>query len=1733
MIFIMVASSMVNNVYAGDEKLFVNVGKLSGKANYTIWVGALSTAFLGATVAAVVSAGRLFEDLLNRKVKHIEDSGEALKEFQRAEKLNNEDMEEANRTLFRIVFEAMNDSLSALKTKSTREFFGIGSQLVLAIFGKFDQPVGTAQTQKLLTLMSCTQLDEESAEDYGNRLQNLNAEITTGGLDDAVLTNIMLKGLTSADLQEFLLKMMSQLQTMDSMIDAVIQYDIQLAILDDGFPLQANLAMRGARGRGRGRGIGRGIGRGPPFGKGGPGGKGKGKGNGNGNVTCFGCGIPGHQWRQCFKLYETLRPATLSPAAHQAFNSQRQQIMQNATAERRQMFLGYAAEIGDPGLQNIAIPANLAQAQAAQQPAQQEFPGLVAQVQIENADQSDRFDRHASYVVEMTVLGLGVICKALAPAKRGAKLLFQMVMAVGLALFSLAVAVGAFSLMIGLVLNNLPGTAALSMHPAGCAAPGWHNQQVSVSPQAFHVSHQSLAQAESLDVPAFLGGRSDGTVSVHWDNCAAAILMNVKTPFVTWDPNPVTATITSCFGQKVRSEGSGMMNLTFLKDNKLIVEKVHAYYVPHLPQPLIGATALMTQYNVSTHMSAKDPHAVLSNGKKIPLRADRDVLVCDSIVLDVKTHPLRHTLCFDASVEYESPVEGPLKPSNMSPQEVSRFKLWTRRTCGLNATAVSKLSKNSVGCDCPSTIPSSCKTLSWYASGLAGKMRGGSHPSSPTRASTFREVVSFDYLEFKIRGKKFHSLNFVDHKTTYGRCYVTDKRSNAADFCLRFVNETDRFVCGSTVIECQHDNAMEFLSKSFAKRADLSGIIKVTAAPYQHQSMGQVERFNQTIQRMVTTILDDSGLPVDYAKYAIHYAEYVYNRVPVQHLGYKSRYEVVTGRVPDLRSLYCFGSQCKVLKPEKYRKHKFDTHVWDCTLLGWNTYSHGWLLIHNDTKRVFTSPDIVVDESVRPFRNTGGNRPPVISESHSSSSVFATEGPDSAFDVDQRMEDEPVEVVDPDDQDEDSRTPTIQRLPSGWHAEHRNGSHLSRPYSVFHGPHGEYAESVQAAHRIADSTESPPYRDFPNDRDARSGNEGIRRSSRLAGKELPAINILTGDTHETQRVERDGELVFEPPRPESSELDAMLVDVSIPGGSKQRMRWKTALLAFAATISAVRTPFGLDIPTYVSCVDSFNASLSTFDMGLQEPSSLREAQMSPNWDVPQGYKEATETELNRWTKMGVYQDVKSIPERAKALGLRFVYTVKTDDIGNFKKAKCRVVVLGHRAVWGEHYLENCATTMKWPSFRTCLSLAISSGAHLFQQWDTSTAFLYAELEPGTECYVKVPPELSQFMGVDHVSWKIVKAAYGLPSAPREFQRHVGRTLRKCKLIPSKVDPNIFCRREGSEFIFVCTWVDDFAVMSNSTRLYNEVRDVYFSVYDCSEDPLKFMLGVHIEVDTKVGHVKLHSRKHIDNMLARFGTPSRNSLIPATSEFAELANSPLPEVGSDEYFRLRERAIRYRSLVPSMLYASTTTRPDVCYAIGVLCRALDNPSERHLVAAEVVLAYLASSREMGVVYDCKHDFSLSARYSPLKDGLIGLSDSDWSTGKSISGFLLILCGGAIVWASKKQPVTSLSSTEAEYYAASVCGAEILYIRHLLQDLGTPESLPTPLLIDNSACVSLGKHWGTVKRVKHIDRRISFLNDYVELGDIVLHHVSTRDNVADMFTKPLEKSQFLPHRNSIVS
>ena len=249
--------------------------------------------------------------------------------------------------------------------------------------------------------------------------------------------------------------------------------------------------------------------------------------------------------------------------------------------------------------------------------------------------------------------------------------------------------------------------------------------------------------------------------------------------------------------------------------------------------------------------------------------------------------------------------------------------------------------------------------------------------------------------------------------------------------------------------------------------------------------------------------------------------------------------------------------------------------------------------------------------------------------------------------------------------------------------------------------------------------------------------------------------------------------------------------------------------------------------------------------------------------------------------------------------------------------------------------------------------------------------------------------------------------------------------------------------------------------------------------------------------------------------------------------ADLQYVDLPEIGSAEHHALRDRAARYQSLVPYMLYVATTSRPDICFAVGILCRCLANPSARHLEAADTLLAYLMDSKDLGVKYG--HNSSkagLSVIYSSLKEGLYAMSDSDWSSGKSISGYVLLLAGGPIVWGSKKQPVTAISSTEAEYYSASACGVETLATRHVVnEDLNTTIQA-TPVYIDNSACVNLAKDFNSCKRAKHINRRVNFLNDYVDQKEMEILSISTHDNTADIFTKPLGKIKFLKHRLSLV-
>jgi hypothetical protein len=170
----------------------------------------------------------------------------------------------------------------------------------------------------------------------------------------------------------------------------------------------------------------------------------------------------------------------------------------------------------------------------------------------------------------------------------------------------------------------------------------------------------------------------------------------------------------------------------------------------------------------------------------------------------------------------------------------------------------------------------------------------------------------------------------------------------------------------------------------------------------------------------------------------------------------------------------------------------------------------------------------------------------------------------------------------------------------------------------------------------------------------------------------------------------------------------------------------------------------------------------------------------------------------------------------------------------------------------------------------------------------------------------------------------------------------------------------------------------------------------------------------------------------------------------------------------------------------------------------------------MAACKRVLRYLQGTAELGITY---------SRGSAGGGGEIitGYSDSDWAgepeTRRSTTGFVFMISGGAVSWASRLQPTVALSSTEAEYMAACAATQEAVYFRQLLGDLGCGVSGPTVIYVDNQGAIALGENPVRHKRSKHIEVRYHYVRERVARGDTRLQYISTVEQLADLFTKAL--------------
>jgi hypothetical protein len=459
------------------------------------------------------------------------------------------------------------------------------------------------------------------------------------------------------------------------------------------------------------------------------------------------------------------------------------------------------------------------------------------------------------------------------------------------------------------------------------------------------------------------------------------------------------------------------------------------------------------------------------------------------------------------------------------------------------------------------------------------------------------------------------------------------------------------------------------------------------------------------------------------------------------------------------------------------------------------------------------------------------------------------------------------------------------------------------------------------------------------------------------------------------------------------------------------------------------------------------------------------------------------------------------PSGQNIIGFRWVYKLKHNYDGSISRYKARLVAKGFHQQAGLDFDETFSPVVKPPTVRIILSLAAQHQWSL-QQLDISNAFLHGFLKE--DVYMIQPPGFVDPTHPDHVC-KLQKSLYGLKQAPRAWFERFTSHLLTIGFVASTADPSFFVLCTGSTVLYLHLYVDDIILIGNSSSAVTSLITQLAYTFKLKDlGPLRFFLG--LQIDYNRAGLFVHQKKYVSDLLLKF---NMTNCKPASTPFSI---SQKLQPSTDDVL---PDPTQYRSLVGALQYA-TFTRPDITYAVNQVCQYMHKPNSTHLVAAKRILRYLQGTFHLGI------------RFQSGSSSLTAFTDSDWAGDpydrRSTTGITVFLGNNPITWVSKKQHTVSRFSTEAEYRALATGAAELAWLRQVLCDLGVYLPTAPTIWCDNTSAIALASNPVFHSCTKHIEVDYHFVRERVVRGDLHLHFISTEDQLADLFTKPLTTQRF---------
>jgi hypothetical protein len=511
----------------------------------------------------------------------------------------------------------------------------------------------------------------------------------------------------------------------------------------------------------------------------------------------------------------------------------------------------------------------------------------------------------------------------------------------------------------------------------------------------------------------------------------------------------------------------------------------------------------------------------------------------------------------------------------------------------------------------------------------------------------------------------------------------------------------------------------------------------------------------------------------------------------------------------------------------------------------------------------------------------------------------------------------------------------------------------------------------------------------------------------------------------------------------------------------------------------------------------------------------------------EAWYDAMELEIAALLEKGAFReiDASNVPSGSQIVPSTWIFKRKRRPDGLISKLKARFCVRGDRQRLD---LDESvyAPVVDWGTVRLMFTLTVAHGLAT-RQIDFANAFVQSTLPKPV--YLAMPPGFTHEGKV----YEVTRSLYGDRRAPKLWFNHLRQALvDEMGFTQSIIDPCLFLK----DNIAFVNYVDDgIFIAKNDSDISKEMAHLAKLSFDFSEeDDYAGYLGVQIKRSPTDGSMELTQTGLINRILADLDL----------TDSPRIKDTPAEDtLGSDPTLGPMTEDFNYRSVLGKLLYLSNNTRSDISMANHQCARFSNNTKSSHAAALKHIGRYLLKTKDKGMIIRPSKDLSLNCYADADFAGLFKreVHDDPRST-RSRTGFVITLGDIPVVWVSRLQTETALSTMEAEYVALSTAMRSLIPMRIILGEANSALNLSgnktsvirSTIWEDNQAALILATSDPPrlTPRSKHIAVKYHWFREHLKKGVIEIKAVSSELQWADILTKPMKRVQFEAARKHLL-